>query len=210
MKQLTRSPVKPSLPKLSENQALKLRQLTLLSLSTSHSTLTYSHLTYTLTLPSIRDLEDLVISSIYAGLLTAKLDPLAQRIDVSSVSPLRDLKPASIPHMTVTLNEWDSRCTSVLADLDAQMKEIKKVAAERSRKEAEHEKVYDRAVGEDGLGSVSKGGKAAGKRGVGEVGNGEGYEADHGEAMDIDEGMGRTRSSKRGGGRFGGFGKRFG
>ncbi|KAK4690583.1 COP9 signalosome complex subunit 7, partial [Lecanoromycetidae sp. Uapishka_2] len=89
----------PNLPKFSEPQQLKLRQLSLLTLATTPSNLTYVHLQDALDLPTTRALEDLVISTIYAGLLNAKLDTLSQRVDVSSVAPLRDLKPGSIPQM---------------------------------------------------------------------------------------------------------------
>ena len=186
----------PDLPKLSVVQEQKLRQLTLLSLSTYPSTLTYVHLLSELCLPSTRALEDLVISSIYAGLLTAKLDTLSQRVDVSSVAPLRDLKPGSVPHMVSVLEDWDSRCVSVLGEIEGQVREIRRKAQEQRKKETEHEKAVAKRMGEneDGKGKL-------GKRGGGE-------EADE---MDIDEGGRRLRGAKRGGGNFlGGLGRRLG
>ena len=184
------------LPKLSNVQEQKLRQLTLLSLSTSPSTLTYAHLLSELSLPTTRALEDLVISSIYAGLLTAKLDTLAQRVDVSSVAPLRDLKPGSVPRMVSVLEDWDSRCVTVLREIEGQVREIRRKAQEEKKRETEHEKAVAKRMGEneDGKGKL-------GKRGGGE-------EADE---MDIDEGGRRLRGAKRGGGNFlGGLGRRLG
>lgn len=189
-------PETPNLPKLSSVQEQKLRQLTLLSLSTSPSTLTYAHLLTELSLPTTRALEDLVISSIYAGLLTAKLDTLAQRVDVSSVAPLRDLKPGSVPLMVSVLEDWDSRCVNVLGEIEGQIREIRRRAQEQRKRETEHEKAVAKKMGEseDGKGKL-------GKRGGGE-------EADE---MDIDEGGRRLRGAKRGGGNFlGGLGKRLG
>ncbi|KAL8814617.1 MAG: hypothetical protein Q9223_006170, partial [Gallowayella weberi] len=113
----------PNLPPLSEAQAHKLRQLSLLSLSTSPSTLTYTHLLTALSLPSIRALEDLVISTIYAGLIVATLNTQSQRVDVSSVSPLRDLHPSRISQLITTLDTWNGRCVSVLDDLENQIKD---------------------------------------------------------------------------------------
>ncbi|KAL9138706.1 MAG: hypothetical protein Q9175_000061 [Cornicularia normoerica] len=186
----------PNLPKLSNVQEQKLRQLTLLSLSTSPSTLTYAHLLSELSLPTIRALEDLVISSIYAGLLTAKLDTLSQRVDVSSVAPLRDLKPGSVPRMVSVLEDWDIRCVSVLGEIEEQLREIRRKAQEQRKRETEHEKAVAKKMGEneDGKGKL-------GKRGGGE-------EADE---MDIDEGGRRLRGAKRGGGNFlSGLGRRLG
>ena len=191
----------PDLPQLTEPQSLKLRQLSLLSLSTSHKNLTYEHLLPALDLPSIRALEDLVISSIYAGLITAKLDTLGKRVDVSSVSPLRDLKPNSVPKLVVILEDWNSRCANVLAEIEGQVKDVRAKAAERKRREQQHESLYDRALNDD---IARDRGKVAGKRGAGDGENNGGPGIDPGEAMEVDEisGRGGQRNAKRGG-RFG-------
>ena len=191
------APDTPNLPKLSTVQEQKLRQLTMLSLSASPSNLTYAHLLSELSLPTTRALEDLVISCIYAGLLTAKLDILSQRVDVSSVAPLRDLKPGSVPRMVSVLEDWDGRCVTVLGEIEGQVREIRRKAQEQKRRETEHEKAVAKRMGEneDGKGKL-------GKRGGGE-------EAD--EVADIDEGGRRLRGAKRGGGSIlGGLGRRLG
>lgn len=188
-------PETTNLPKLSNVQEQKLRQLTLLSLPTSPTTLTYAHLLSELSLSTTRALEDLVISSIYAGLLTAKLDTLSQRVDVSSVAPLRDLRPGSVPRMVSVLEDWDTRCVSVLGEIEGQVREIRRKAQQQRKRETEHEKAVAKKMGEneDGKGKL-------GKRGGGE-------EADE---MDIDE-SGRKLRAKRGGGNFlGGLGRRLG
>ncbi|KAI4137432.1 MAG: hypothetical protein L6R39_007295, partial [Caloplaca ligustica] len=143
----------PNLPQLSDAQAHKLRQLTLLSLSTLPTSLTYSHLITALSLSTTRALEDLVISTIYAGLITAKLSPQSQRLDVSSVSPLRDLRPGSIPRLTSTLRAWEARCVSVLGELEAQVREVKQKALERRKREARDEGAVARLVEEARKGS---------------------------------------------------------
>ncbi|KAM0797809.1 hypothetical protein BDR22DRAFT_809856 [Usnea florida] len=181
----------PTLPKLSDVQVQKLRQLTLLSLATSPSTLSYAHLLSELSLPTTRALEDLVISSIYAGLITAKLDTLSQHVDVSSVAPLRDLRPGSVPRMVSVLEDWDSRCVSVLGEIEGQVREIRRKAQEQRKRDTEHEKAVAKKMGDNEDGK---------KRG--------GEEA---EEMDIDEGGRRLRGAKRGGGNFlSGIGKRLG
>jgi len=127
----------PSLPPLTPPQLLKLRQLTFLTLAKIPSNLTYTNLLSALSLETPRELEDLVISTIYAGLVTATLDPYNQLILVSSVSPLRDLPPNTIPTMLSTLAEWSLRCNSTLLDLEKQIASIKAAATKRSKEEKE-------------------------------------------------------------------------
>jgi len=79
----------------------------------------------------------LVISAIYAGLLNATLDPYHQLVAVSSVAPLRDLQPNTIPQMLLTLNEWSNRCVTTLADLERQIASIKAEAKRRHKEEEE-------------------------------------------------------------------------
>jgi COP9 signalosome complex subunit 7 len=181
--------------------------LTLLTLCGSPSTLTYSHLLTALDLPSIRALEDLIISSIYAGLLTAKLDTLNSRVNVSSVSPLRDLRPNSVPQMVKVLEEWDARCIGALGEIEGQIKEVRRRAVEVKRREIEHEKAVKQAMAliHDALA------KSSGKRGAFDK-DLDGGPGEAGTEMDVDEGpgRGRPRGAKRGGGRLAGFAKRLG
>lgn len=199
-------PANPNLPQLSDPQAHKLRQLSLLSLSTSPSTLTYSHLQSALSLPSVRAVEDLIISVVYAGLLTAKLDPKSQRVDVSSVSPLRDLCPGRVPQLVQTLNRWDARCVSVLGELETQVADVKAKALERRRREQRDEAAVEKLVSQGEKAktrSQDEKGKVVGKRGAQEVAGDKGpLTGDANDEMDLDDGkgLGRTRGAKRGGG----------
>lgn len=191
----------PNLPPLTDAQAYKLRQLSLLSLSASPSTLTYTHLLTALSLPSTRALEDLVISTIYAGLLVAKLDTKSQRVDVSSVSPLRDLPPARVPQLLSTLDTWNARCVSVLDDLETQIKDVRQKALERKKREQRDETAVEKLVGQ----ALKERGKAGEKRMAQDpVGGREAAVGDENDDMDLDEkaGPGRPRGAKRGGGAF--------
>lgn len=130
----------PNLPALSLAQTQKLRQLSLLTLAQDRSNLSYDALQKALGLSSARQLEDLVITVIYAGLLHATLDPARQAVQVNSVAPLRDLAPGSIQNMIVALNNWSDKCTSTLGDLEAQIRNIRAAAAtrEKEKRAAEH------------------------------------------------------------------------
>lgn len=194
-------PAHAELPKLSAQQHQKLLLLSLLPLSHSHATLTYTHLQSALDLPTARALEELITSAIYAGLLTATLDPAHSRVSVTSISPLRDLAPGSLPQLQSTLATWSTRCDAALADLEAQVEGVKRSAGEREKLRRKKERAIEVQTSDD---------KGAGKRGP-EARGGYGDE----DAMDIDQegGSGRvTRGAKKGAGGFGlgGPGRRLG
>ncbi|EHK39986.1 uncharacterized protein TrAtP1_006014 [Trichoderma atroviride] len=121
------------LPTLNDTQTLKLRQLSLLSLASDRSSLSYDALQKALGLSSPREVEDLVITAIYAGLLHATLDPARQAVSVTSVAPLRDLAPGTIPDVIGALQNWAGRCQSTLGDLEEQIKNIRDAATVRER-----------------------------------------------------------------------------
>ena len=174
-----------------------MRQISLITISSNPQRLTYQHLQQTLSLSSTRALEDLIISAIYAGLITAKLDTQAQRVDISSVAPLRDLRPTSVPEMISVLENWDSRCKEVLVELEGQIREVRQKALRERRRGEANQKATAKMM-DDREGGKGKGG---GKRAV----------AEENEEMDIDEIVSvRTRNSKRGGGLFKGFGRKLG
>jgi COP9 signalosome complex subunit 7 len=130
------------LPALSDAQALKLRQLSLLTLARDRANLSYAALQQHLGLGSARELEDLVITAIYAGLVNATLDPARQAVQVASVAPLRDLAPGAVPDLVAALRLWSAKCSDTLADLDARTARIRAAAAVREReKRAADEKL---------------------------------------------------------------------
>jgi len=139
-----------NLPPLNEAQALKLRQLSLLTLAQDPRNLTYKTLMSVLGLDSARDLENLVISAIYAGLLSGTLDPYNQRVCIASVSPLRDVSPNSVPSMIATLREWSDRCSSTLSGLEKQIASIKADAVRRHKEEREWEANVEKMISEEG------------------------------------------------------------
>jgi len=149
-------------------------------------------------------------------LLSAKLDTLAARVDVSSVAPLRDLRPHSVPGMLATLDEWDRRCVGVLVEIEGQVGEVRRRAVERRWREVEGERAVERAlaVGEEEAREREKEkGRGSGKRGA--VDGEGGIPGDEGlgaEEMDVDDVVVTrgARNAKRGGGRFAGVGRRLG
>jgi COP9 signalosome complex subunit 7 len=163
---------------LNAAQTLKLQQLSLLTLAQNPTNLTYENLMRELGITSPRDLENLVISAIYAGLLSGTLDPHHQRVSISSISPLRDVSPSSIPSLITTLKEWSYRCHSTLSALESQIAKIRTDAARRHKEEIEWnanvEKLIEKegsAAGKDATGvAVGKGGQTVSGSGGGRKG----------------------------------------
>jgi COP9 signalosome complex subunit 7 len=171
------------LPALNDRQLEKLKQLSLIALASRGSEyLTYPSLLQSLELPSIRLLEDLVISAIYAGLLHAKLDTASQLVEVSSTAG-RDVAPSEIASMVATLNAWSQQCDDVLTDIDHQMKAVHQEAVQKKKDAEEYEK-HVAAKKEDLKSQDSKAGK--GKRVISESAENGRYLGDD-DDMDLDD-----------------------
>ncbi|RMZ80987.1 hypothetical protein DV738_g2500, partial [Chaetothyriales sp. CBS 135597] len=148
----------PNLPALNEAQTVKLRQLSLLSLASPFlpatatrsgpATLSYRSLISALSLPDASALESLVTSASYASLLSASLSPTSSppAVHIHSVSPVRDLRPQSLPALLAILSTWSSRCDSVATSLQANIDTIKATARARNTLAAARQSRVDAAV----------------------------------------------------------------
>lgn len=203
-----------SLPPLNDKQLEKLKQLSLISISARGAQyLSYASLLQELDLPTVRALEDLVISAIYADLLHAKLDTKSQFVEVSSTAG-RDAAPSEIPSMIETLSAWCRQCEDVLADIDAQMKSVHEEAVQKKREEDEYEKLLAQRR-EQVKADEKSAGMSKGKRVISEGDDGTGRGGYEDDEMDLDEGTtggdghghwgGANTSRRRTKGRFGGL-----
>ncbi|KAF2758657.1 PCI-domain-containing protein [Pseudovirgaria hyperparasitica] len=138
-----------TLPKLSEAQTKKLKLLSLISLSTSHESLKYPALQASLDLPSQRALESHITDAIYAGLVTGTMDPLHQLVHITSVAPLRDLAPGSVPQLQKSLAAWSTRCEDALKELDIQAAHIRSQAKIREDRRRQREAQVKAAMEKD-------------------------------------------------------------
>ncbi|ODM22728.1 COP9 signalosome complex subunit 7 [Aspergillus cristatus] len=212
----------PNLPKLNQDQTLKLRLLSLLSLAPTIKPLTYEALMEALSISTPAELESLVTKAIYSSLITARLSPASDppTVNVTSVAPLRDVKPQSLPSMISILTEWESRCGGVISDIEAEIEKIKANSAKRAAKENARAELLNKAInswseeGDEGH-SKRSGMQSGGRRlGPGGGGNKREYSADDndddgyfengsddagpvGSRMDIDEGVGTSRVAAR-------------
>ncbi|CEP17249.1 hypothetical protein [Parasitella parasitica] len=110
----------PQLPALSENQVRKLKLLSIATLSKTQQTLSYDLLQAYLDIPTVRELEDLIIDAFYQGILTGKLDQRQRQLQVM-YSMGRDLRPQQLSEIINALASWASSTTRLLGALDAKI-----------------------------------------------------------------------------------------
>jgi COP9 signalosome complex subunit 7 len=128
----------PDLPPLNNAQERNLRQLSLITLAKDR-VLAYSDLIAALGLPSTRELEDLVISAIYANLINATLDPAHETVQIHSVAPLRDVNPNSVPALLSSLRSWSAATQETLSDIELQINNIRQKSNIRAEEKRESE-----------------------------------------------------------------------
>jgi len=100
------------LPELNETQLKKLKQLSIISLSQKTKVVPYSKLQQELDIDDVRELEDLIIEVIYAGLIRGKLDQRAAHLEVKFAIG-RDIKPQEFDAMMEKLSNW-CQCSETL------------------------------------------------------------------------------------------------
>jgi len=106
------------LPPLNDKLLRKLRQLTLVTLSSENKVIPYAMLQQQLEVTNVRELEDLIIDSIYANLIGGKLDQKSKQLEIDFAIG-RDLRPNQIEAMLGTLSNWCNeaeRLTKVMED----------------------------------------------------------------------------------------------
>lgn len=138
------------LPPLNQAQHNKLRELSLLTYAKFPHNLTYDKLMELLLIKDVAELEEVVMNAIYNGLIHGRLDPHGQRVNITSVAPLRDVSKTDIPTLQETLKEWSDRCTSTLSDLEKQIALVKAEAVARKKKENEWEHFYNGLLVKEG------------------------------------------------------------
>jgi COP9 signalosome complex subunit 7 len=182
----------PNLPQLSSKQHDKLLLLSILPLASQHTPLTYQKLIAAL--PSISNtevLESLLTTAFYAGLIHGSLDPHNQVLHVTSVAPLRDLPPGSIPALTETFDNWSAQCTSMLDELQHQIDQVHQKAQAKTVRDQRIAKMLDDKV-------TAADEKETGKRKQTVDGKDRDVDdKDNADPMDVDGEAGRLKGTKR-------------
>lgn len=97
----------------------KLRLLTLVSMAETKKVLPYAALLTELDLGSVRELEDLIIEGISAGIILGKLDQKDSFFEVDFVIG-RDIKQSDFAGITAVLSNWCLTCDSMLSSIECQ------------------------------------------------------------------------------------------
>ncbi|KAJ6963110.1 hypothetical protein NC652_001663 [Populus alba x Populus x berolinensis] len=94
------------LPKLSPDQFLKLKQLTVLALSATNKILSYNELLEELEVCNVHELEDFLNNEcVFAGIIKGKLNQLGRCYELQFVAG-RDLMHGQVGSMIDTLGIW--------------------------------------------------------------------------------------------------------
>ncbi|WWD03573.1 hypothetical protein V865_001627 [Kwoniella europaea PYCC6329] len=132
-----------SYPSLSPTHILKLKHLTLVTLALQHRSLTYDQLLSALRLDTIRQLEDLIIDVIYAGLLGGKMHHHEKVLHVDWVSG-RDLQEKDLLGVQNNLMNWCKTAETLLTALDTRILELKQSSAQELARSNEYKIYRDR------------------------------------------------------------------
>jgi len=114
---------KAQLPALTPAQEKKLKQLTIVSMAVDATVLPYAQLQAATATADVRELENLIISCIYAGVLSGKLDQAQQAFIVQSCVG-RDVRPAELAQMLAFVRGWRQQADRVLRNLEDQQHTI--------------------------------------------------------------------------------------
>lgn len=131
------------LPALGKAELRKLQQLTLASLAAKHSQLSYTLLKQELDVQELRELEDLVLDTVYQGIVDAKIDQMGQRVIVDFAIG-RDVRDSDIKHMQDVLNVWLNRSASIMKVIEDKVSLARsEIKVEQMRKEEFDQRVKD-------------------------------------------------------------------
>lgn len=126
-----------SFPPLTEPHWKKLRVLTLASLANGNSVLHYQTLQNKLAVSSVREVEDVVLDAIYAGMIRARMDQRAARVEILGAVGRDVVTPTGIADMIATLKAWVSRSTRLVDEIDDKINLISHHAALAKQQKAQ-------------------------------------------------------------------------
>ncbi|KAG7394025.1 COP9 signalosome complex subunit 7a [Phytophthora boehmeriae] len=136
---------KEELPELTPQQVGKLRKLTAVSLAHRYKNIPYNTLMQELGVSSVREVEDILIDTIYSGLLQGKLDQKS-RCFVVKYAVGRDTHHADIDSMIEKLVNWKAQSTEINEKINTILSMAeKREEDERAREENIRTKISARA-----------------------------------------------------------------
>lgn len=127
----------PSLPDLNANMTKKLRELSIVSLARRSKKVSYAKLQSELGINNVRELEDLIIDAMYAGLLDGRLDQANAVLKIRSFIA-RDVRPQEVAAMINHLGNLQAAVQKLMA---AVRNNVSNVLVLRSEQESERKQV---------------------------------------------------------------------
>jgi len=124
-----------NLPPLGDKELKKLKQLSIVSRAAQSQTLVYQTLMDELDVKELREMEDLIIDTVYLGLIQGKLDQKKNVFEVQYAIG-RDIGPNDVNNMLEKLATWARASENLLVQLDGRIEYANK-QLEAKRKEAE-------------------------------------------------------------------------
>jgi len=122
----------PNLPALTPVQETKLKQLSIVSLASRGRLIPYSLLLSSLRVPTVRELEDLVIEAVYGGILQCKLDQQSESLEIEyAMGRDVDIESGGLEEILAGLRGWADQTAQVLHTLDTKLAEIASAATAR-------------------------------------------------------------------------------
>jgi len=187
---------KDVLPPLNPAQIMKLKHLSIVSLATDRRILPYQYLLQTLDMPTIRELEDLIIDAIYLDIFRGKLDQKEQQLEVEYTMG-RDLEPGKVENLLGALKDWAATTSAVLSTLDQELSSISSQSTAMKAYHDDHERVLnanlkdvmERQKEKGGVGMVRRG--YSGSQGI------SGSVAGDKDSMDVDEPTDNSKGKNR-------------
>lgn len=125
-----------ALPSLTPIMVKKLRHLTLIAVSSKCKYVPYKTLMEELDMDNLRDLENLLISAVYADVIRGRLDQQNSRLEVHWTAG-RDLRPEDITGIIDTLESWCSSCQSTLGGIESQVMRANTFLSENNARKAQ-------------------------------------------------------------------------
>merc|ERR1719270_2509744 len=111
------------LPEVTETMRRKLRLLTVVSLAEQNKMLAYNLLMSELDINTVRELEDLVIEGISAGVIQMNLSLKSSHFEVDYVIG-RDIRKTDIGSIVSVLSAWCDNCDNMLRGIEGQVDKV--------------------------------------------------------------------------------------
>ena len=118
---------------LTDAMRTKLRQLSMVSIAAETKIIPYATLRRELDIDNVRMLEDLIIETIYAGLLSGKLDQRGEVFRIKGTMG-RDILPDKLGGIIEQLSAWQAQCSKLIGVVQASSQLIGQ-ERDRSRRE---------------------------------------------------------------------------